>query len=172
MIGAAIVFCLPMFMALLAVVYQLIGDWYCMLAFFSLVFSLLIWLPMGDLSHDDKSANDTAGIDSNGVLAPQSHTAASAEFSCRGRVSNLFKLLTLVFVTLFVLDMTNELDKDVKEVRDAREPVQTIHQRQSRPLLLGASATCKSTVDSSRLLWLLRPILRHVFTNAGGKDHV
>lgn len=116
MIGAAIVFCLPMFMALLAVVYQLVGDWYCMLAFFSLLFSLIIWLPMGDLSHEDESGDGTKGIDHSGVLAPQSHTAASDEFICRGRISNLFKLCTMVFIVLFVLDFTEELDKDEREV--------------------------------------------------------
>ena len=116
MIGAAIVFCLPMFMALLAVVYQLVGDWYCMLAFFSLLFSLIIWLPMGDLSHEDESGDGTKGIDHSGVLAPQSHTAASDEFVCRGRISNLFKLCTMVFIVLFVLDFTEELDKDEREV--------------------------------------------------------
>lgn len=116
MIGAAIVFCLPMFMALLAVIYQLVGDWYCMLAFFSLLLSLLIWLPLGDLAHDEKAATDNGGIDSNGVLAPQSHTAASAEFVCRGRVSNLFKLLTVAFLVLFVLNLANELDDEEKQV--------------------------------------------------------
>jgi hypothetical protein len=59
MIGAAIVFCLPMFMALLAVIYQLVGNWYCCMAFISLLLSLLVWLPFGDLSHDD--AADTPG---------------------------------------------------------------------------------------------------------------
>eukprot|EP01043_Picozoa_sp_COSAG02_P028642 COSAG02_NODE_1745_length_11097_cov_12.346518_3_plen_140_part_00 len=120
MIGAAIVFCLPMFMALLAVVYQLVGDWYCMLAFFSLLLSLVIWLPMGDLSHEDEkeSADGTKGIDHNGVLAPQSHTAASAEFTCRGRVSNVFKLLTLLFLALFAMSLTSDLDKDEREVSD------------------------------------------------------
>jgi len=29
MIGASIIFCLPMFMALLAVIYQALGDFYC-----------------------------------------------------------------------------------------------------------------------------------------------
>eukprot|EP01043_Picozoa_sp_COSAG02_P008765 COSAG02_NODE_286_length_25649_cov_13.411272_18_plen_139_part_00 len=118
MIGAAVVFCLPMFMALLAVVYQLVGDWYCMLAFFSLLFSLVIWLPIGDVSHghEDESANGTKWIDRGGVLAPQSHTAASAEFTCRGRISNLFKLLTLVFFLLFALGLTKDLDKDEREV--------------------------------------------------------
>ena len=121
MIGAAIVFCLPMFMALLAVVYQLIGDWYCMLAFFSLLFSLVIWLPMGDLSHEDEqeTADGTKGIDNSGVLAPQSHTAASAEFTCRGRISNLFKLLTLLFFALFAITLTSDLDRDERQVSDS-----------------------------------------------------
>lgn len=117
MIGAAIVFCLPMFMALLAVVYQLVGDWYCMLAFVSLLCSLAIWLPMGDLSHEDEAADGVKGIDRSGVLAPQSHTAASAEFACRGRVSNLFKLLTVIFIALFAAETTQELDADEKQVR-------------------------------------------------------
>ena len=117
MIGAAIVFCLPMFMALLAVIYQLVGDWYCMLAFFSLLLSLLIWLPMGDLSHSDESApNGATVIVNSGVLAPQSHTAASAEFTCRGRISNVFKVLTVMFIVLFALGVSDELDKDERQV--------------------------------------------------------
>ena len=121
MIGAAIVFCLPMFMALLAVVYQLVGDWFCMLAFFSLLFSLVIWLPMGDLSHEneEQNADGTKGIDNSGVLAPQSHTAASAEFTCRGKVSNVFKLLALLFIALFAINLTSDLDKDEREVSDS-----------------------------------------------------
>jgi hypothetical protein len=44
---------------LLAVIYQLVGNWYCCMAFISLLLSLLVWLPFGDLSHDD--AADTPG---------------------------------------------------------------------------------------------------------------
>lgn len=113
MIGASIVFCLPMFMALLAVIYQLVGDFYCMAAFFSLLLSLLVWLPLGDLSHE--SAEDDPNGMKKGVLAPQSHTAATAEFTCRGRISNLFKLLTLLFLVLFIRSAMSELEKDEKD---------------------------------------------------------
>lgn len=113
MIGAAIVFCLPMFMALLAVIYQLVGDFYCMAAFCSLLLSLLIWLPLGDLSHED-AGNDPNGV-RKGVLAPQSHTAATAEFKTRGQISNVFKLLTLLFIVLFITSALSELEKDEKD---------------------------------------------------------
>jgi len=45
MVGASVVFCMPMFTALLAVVYQLIGDYYCCIAFLLLLSSLIVWLP-------------------------------------------------------------------------------------------------------------------------------
>lgn len=50
-LGASIVFCLPTFMALLAVMYQLLGNYFLMAAFIALLLSLLVWLPVGNLRY-------------------------------------------------------------------------------------------------------------------------
>ena len=106
-VGASIVYCLPMFTALLAVVYQMIGDYYCCAAFMCLIFSLLIWLP------------ERRSKTYSGTLAPQTHSQASKEFTRRGYFSLALKLACGVFFILFVNNLKNSLDsKEVKEVSD------------------------------------------------------
>lgn len=78
-----------------------------MVAFLSLLLSLLVWLPAGDLQSGDDQGVGASG----GVLAPQSHSAASAEFVCRGRLSNVFKLLTVVMLAMFALSEHKEMER-------------------------------------------------------------
>jgi len=47
-----------------------------------------------------------------GVLAPQSHTAATAEVVWRGRVSIGLRLVALVFFVLFLLSAIADLERD------------------------------------------------------------
>jgi uncharacterized membrane protein YtjA (UPF0391 family) len=111
-LGASLFFCLPMFMAMLAVIYQLVGDYFCMAAFLSLLLSLLVWSPRGKLSHASSKREE------KGVLAPQSHTMAANEFVWRGRLSKALKVLTLVFIVLFVYSTLSGLErKEQLEVR-------------------------------------------------------
>ena len=78
-----------------------------MVAFLSLLLSLRGWLPAGDLQSGDDQGVGASG----GVLAPQSHSAASAEFVCRGRLSNVFKLLTVVMLAMFALSEHKEMER-------------------------------------------------------------
>ena len=128
MIGAAIVFCLPTFTALLASIYQLVGNYYCMAAFLSLLLSLLVWLPMRDLSQEEADAG--RAMDKRGVLAPQSHSDATAGLTLRGRLSMLFNLVALLFLALFIYFAATELNQLEQRV------VKSVFKRELQDLVL------------------------------------
>ena len=112
LIGASIVFCLPMFTALLAVINQAVGDFWCTGGFVLLVFSLVVWLPFGDVKADP---DDATGTTKNGVLEPQSHASASVEFQCRGYISLGAKILAVCCLAVFALRLRGDLDQDEKQ---------------------------------------------------------
>ena len=103
LVGASIVFCLPMFTALLAVINQLVGDTYCTIAFLFLLGSLLVWLP----EHKRK--------DYAGTLAPQSHLQATKELTTRGYYSVGLKALCGVFLIFFAAALRQQMDKEEAE---------------------------------------------------------
>ena len=129
MMCAAILFCLPMFVALLAVIFQAVGDIWCMLAFLCLTLSVLIFLPVsgcgnnkGDGDGDGKARRKPSSIE------PQTHELASQDLDCRSHLSLGLKCVATIFLVIFVfvnyVRLSDEQRESVKQtIGDANPEV-------------------------------------------------
>ena len=94
-IGASIVLGMPMLSATMISIHQVIGDLWSLGALLGLFASILVWLPIGDLSHGVEAD------DNHGLIAPQPYTVAINELAVRNLWSFCLKLLSTILLVVF-----------------------------------------------------------------------